>query len=64
MPQLRPTVGDEMKFQNWAAKNYRDKKTKIDDPDMDLTYDWRRAYQENAQPDASGKWPAQYKRGK
>ena len=62
MPLLRPTVGDEMKFQNWAAKNYAAKKTKVDDPDSDPSYDWRRAYQEGAQPDASGNWPVQYKR--
>ena len=62
MPQLRPTVGDEMKFQNWAAKNYAAKKTKVDDPDSDPSYDWRAAYQNNAQPDANGQWPVQYKR--
>jgi hypothetical protein len=65
MPQLRPTVGDEMKFQNWFAKQQQAKKTgKVDDPDGDPSYDWRGAYQEGAQPDASGIWPSQYKRGK
>ena len=62
MPQLRPTVGDEMKFQNRAAKNYAAKKTKVDYPDSDPSYDWRAAYQYNAQPDANGQWPVQYKR--
>jgi len=62
MPLLRPTVGDEMKFQNWAAKNYAQKKSKVDDPDSDPSYDWRQAYQEGAQPDANGQWPVKYKR--
>jgi len=62
MAQLRPTVGDERGFQNWAAKNYKEKKTKVFDPDDDSSYDWRGAYKDNAQPDASGNWPSQYKR--
>lgn len=64
MATLRATVGDERSFQNWAAKNYKEKKTKVFDPDEDQSYDWRGAYQGGAQPDASGQWPKQYKRGK
>ena len=65
MPQLRPTVGDERNFQNWFAGQYKAKRTgTVYDPDEDQKYDWRGAYQGGAQPDASGKWPDAYKRGK
>ena len=65
MAQLRATVGDEMKFQNWFSGHYKNKKTgKTYDPDEDFSYDWRGAYQGGAQPDGSGKWPDAYKRGK
>lgn len=63
MAQLRATVGDETKFQNWFAGHYKNKKTgNTYDPDDDVDYDWRGAYQGGAQPDAGGNWPQQYRR--
>lgn len=62
MPQLRATVGDEMKFQNWYAKHYQANPKLPDDPDSDLKYDWRGAYQSGAKPDAGGNWPTQHRR--